>query len=226
MSWRYAGLAVGIIWSSRMCSGRLAPRRVRPAPELHAAPAARGRPVNSGEVPDRSTALPTTAGGVPSGARHRANDRDGQELSAAPLSVAPLPAADGEVTVTRRRAALPDDRVTAIMEPVVDDPKLRDPIDEVRAALETFPRPASSPRVSVAPRPVTPTPVTTSSPSIGATYVAPTRPETPPPVPPPPPVSDDDGGDDGEEPPRRPGAAGAGDAGWLRPSSPPSSCRS
>ncbi len=141
--------------------------------------------MNSGEGPDRSsTATPTTANGVSSGPRHRAEDRDGS----------PTVAADAEVTVTRRRLALPDDRVTAIMEPVRDDPKLRDPIDEVKAALDAFPKPSgSSPRV----------PLTKSSPSIGATYVAPSKPQTPPPAPPDPPVSDD-GGDDGEEPPRRP----------------------
>jgi membrane peptidoglycan carboxypeptidase len=142
--------------------------------------------VNSGEGPDRSiTAKSKTAGGVPPGPRHRAEDRDGEQTGSA----------DRDVTVTRRRPALPDDRVTAIMDPVVDDPKLRDPIDEVKAALDAFPRPAaSSPRL----------PVTSSSPSIASTYVPPAKPEAPPPAPPPPPVSDDGGGDDGDEPPRRP----------------------
>ncbi len=132
-----------------------------------------------------------------SGARHRAEDRD----------VASAVAGDGEVTVTRRRPALPDDRVTAIMEPVVDDPKLRDPIDEVKAAMDAFPRmSASSPRVPLA-APPGPSTSPKSSPGIAAAYVPPAKPQTPPPPPPPPPVSDDDGGDDGEEPPHR---------GWRR----------
>jgi len=118
-----------------------------------------------------------------SGARHRAAERDDTV------------AADTQATVTRRRPARPDDRVTAIMEPVVDDPKLRDPIDEVKAALEAFPKRAgSSPRV----------PLTAASSGVGATYVAPARPDTPPPAPPPPPVYDGGGDDgDGEEPAHR-----------------------
>ncbi len=134
--------------------------------------------------------MPMSAGGVPSGPRHRAEDRDDATTGTA----------DPEVTVTRRRPARPDDRVTAIMEPIRDDPKLRDPIDEVKAALDAFPKPSgSSPRI----------PVTRSSPSIGATgigatYVAPSMPQTPPPAPPDPPVFDDDGGDDDDgEPPHR-----------------------
>ena len=119
-----------------------------------------------------------------SGARHRAQDRDATVV------------ADVQATVGRRRPARPDDRVTAIMEPVVDDPKLRDPIDEVKAAMDAFPKRAgSSPRV----------PLTAASSSVGATHVAPAKPRTPPPTPPPPPVSDDgdDGDGDGEEPARR-----------------------
>lgn len=78
-----------------------------------------------------------------------------------------------------RRQTPPDDRVTAIMAPVTDDPAtagMRDPIDEVKAALDGAP---------------------------ASTRIPSSRPSTPPPGTPPPPAHDrgGDGDDDDEEPP-------------------------
>ncbi len=91
------------------------------------------------------------------------------------MSETPAP----EAAVTMRRQTPPDDRVTAIMAPVTDDPAtagMRDPIDEVKAALDGAP---------------------------ASTRVPSSRPSTPPPGTPPPPAHDrgGDGDDDDEEPP-------------------------
>ena len=114
--------------------------------------------MNNGEGQDGST--------TPAGARHRAEDLEWIE----------------EPAVTVRRPTPPDDRVTAIMAPVTDDPAtagMRDPIDEVRAALDGGPTAAS--RAATMMSPSTP----------------PTESWTPPPTPPPP--ASDDGGDDGDD---------------------------
>jgi membrane peptidoglycan carboxypeptidase len=100
--------------------------------------------VNNDEGQDRSTtATPTTAGGAPTGARHRAEDRE-------PTVV--FPATESAVTV--RRATPPDDRVTAIMAPVTDDPATAE-LDVVKAALSGKPAPATTPST---PPPVPPPP--------------------------------------------------------------------
>jgi membrane peptidoglycan carboxypeptidase len=85
--------------------------------------------VNNGEGQDR-TAAPTSGDGVPSGPRHRADDREVTRDSS---------------TSTPRPPIRPDDRVTAILPPVTDGPKvsdLRDPVDEVKAALDGDPKTA------------------------------------------------------------------------------------
>ncbi len=156
--------------------------------------------MNSDEGQDRSTtATPTTAGGVPTGARHRAEDREPgvvapnteaivlasnteagvvapntEAIVLAPATEAVVVAPATEPAVTVRRATPPDDRVTAIMAPVTDDPATAE-LDVVKAALSGKPAPAAKPV---------------------------TKPSTPPPAPPPPPASGGDGGDgdDPEEP--------------------------
>ncbi len=86
-----------------------------------------------------------------------------------------------------RRPTPPDDRVTAIMAPITDDPAtagMRDPIDEVKAVLDGGPTAASRTAAMMSPA------------------ASPTKPSTPPPAPPSPPAAHGGGddGDDDEEP--------------------------
>ncbi len=83
--------------------------------------------MNSDEGQDR-TVVPPVGDGVPSGPRHRAEDRDPSDVVRPPIR--------------------PDDRVTAILPPVTAGPKvsdLRDPVDEVKAALDGDPKTARIP---------------------------------------------------------------------------------
>jgi hypothetical protein len=89
--------------------------------------------VNNDEGQDR-IAAPTSGDGVSNGPRHRAPDHG---TSREPL--------------TSRPPIRPDDRVTAILPPVTDSPKvsdLRDPVAEVKAALDGDPKTA---RMSASP---------------------------------------------------------------------------
>ena len=82
-----------------------------------------------------------------------------------------------------RRPTPPDDRVTAIMAPITDDPAtagMRDPIDEVKAVLDGGPTAASRTAAMMSPA------------------ASPTKPSTPPPAPPSPPAAHG-GGDDGDD---------------------------
>lgn len=89
-------------------------------------------------------------------------------------------------TVTQaivRRPVPPDDQLTTVMAPVRADaaPALRDPVEEVKAALD---RPPTAPSAKAAP----------DAPTVAA------RVTTPPPRPPSPPASSGGGGDDGDSP--------------------------
>jgi membrane peptidoglycan carboxypeptidase len=91
--------------------------------------------VNSEEGKDRS-ATPTPGDGVSGGARHRAEDRDPTQVVRPPIR--------------------PDDRVTTILPPVTDGPKaaeLRDPVDEVKAALDGPSAPVTPPATAPPPPP-------------------------------------------------------------------------
>jgi membrane peptidoglycan carboxypeptidase len=103
--------------------------------------------------------------------RHRAPNAGGDEKASAG---------------TGRRPIRPDDRLTAIIAPVRDDPSLRDPVEEVKAAMEARSTPRSASKSGAMP-----TARTGAIPGAGS---------TPPPVEPPKPVDDDD---DGESEPRR-----------------------
>jgi hypothetical protein len=92
--------------------------------------------VNNGEGQDRTAAAKSTPTDGASGARHRAEYRESA-------------AAD-------RRPGAHDDRVTAILPPVTAGPKvsdLRDPIDQVKAALDNGPRPRGAARPATPPPP-------------------------------------------------------------------------
>ena len=92
--------------------------------------------MNNGEGQDRTAAAKSTPTDGASGARHRAEYRESA-------------AAD-------RRPGAHDDRVTAILPPVTAGPKvsdLRDPIDQVKAALDNGPRPRGSARPATPPPP-------------------------------------------------------------------------
>ncbi len=103
--------------------------------------------MNNDEGQDR-IAAPTSGDGVSNGPRHRAPDHD---TSREPL--------------TSRPPIRPDDRVTAILPPVTDSPKvsdLRDPVAEVKAALDGDPKTARIPASPPSP------PSRTSPPGDGA----------------------------------------------------------
>src|SRR6202453_5265448 len=132
MWWRYAEPAVGITWSSRMCSARHA-RLIRRG--SHAAPGLRAtapaRPVNNEGQQDQSAADNPNGSGADAG---------------------PTPSSGSPRRTSQRPAVPPDDRLTTILPPVKDEApnRFRDPIEAVKAALDGRPSSQSADSLDMA----------------------------------------------------------------------------
>src|ERR1700731_3930613 len=147
MWWRYAEPAAGITWSSHTCSGRPVPRRDRVA--LGRRAPARARRVNSGERPDRSATEIRQGTGADrvAGPERPTGGTAPRKTPPAPPSGPPPPGRGGPPRpAPAPRPIPPDGRPTAVIPAVTEDTaRLRDPIDEVKAALDGTPPPKPPP---------------------------------------------------------------------------------
>ena len=114
---RFSEFAVHVVEVCRTCSwnhlvksyvlGTPRPAKARQAPGLRAPLGRCARPVNSDEGQDRSTtATPTTAGGVPTGPRHRAEDREPAVVAPATEAVVLAPNTEAMVLAPATEAVV------------------------------------------------------------------------------------------------------------------------
>ena len=125
MWWRCAGPAVGTIWSSPT------------SPCATAGETREGLPRYSDDGTPRALGLRVSNGEETQG-RHRVPSASDDKTTAAGSG---------------QRELRPDDRLTAIIAPVRDDPSLRDPVEAVKAALDAKPARGGRRRPPAAVRP-------------------------------------------------------------------------